>query len=150
MGGTRGRGCFLIILGNEMWDKKIQIERAMWPLILLASAGWEDKTTNQKAALSLGYILWRDGAQGGEDRGGRRHIFLAIRFWGKKINTAKFVLLEVWLPINNHTQQPTKLTRHDGGKLGEDAQPSGNVVGALFDHYGGAFRFELGGLIGGM
>ena len=43
-----------------MWDKKIKIERATGPRILMASAGWEeDTTTNQKATGSLGNIWGR-------------------------------------------------------------------------------------------
>jgi hypothetical protein len=49
----------LVLLGDEMWDEKINIERAMGPWILMASAGWENTTTNQKATGSLGNIWGR-------------------------------------------------------------------------------------------
>ena len=49
-GGTRGGGRFLVVLGNELRDKKIKINRSMGPQILMASAGWDKATTNQKAA----------------------------------------------------------------------------------------------------
>ncbi len=49
-----------LVLGDEMRDKKIKIERAMGPRISMASAGWEeDAATNQKATGSLGNIWGR-------------------------------------------------------------------------------------------
>ena len=43
-------------VANES-DEKIKIERAMGPRISMAFSGWEDTTTNRKAALTLGYII---------------------------------------------------------------------------------------------
>ena len=63
--------------------KKIKIERAMGPWISMAFSGWEDTTTNLKAALRW-IIIWRDGAQGDDDRGGRYRVISAIGIWGKK------------------------------------------------------------------
>ena len=40
-------------------------------------------------------------------------------------------------PINNRTQQPTKLIRSNGRGMGEDVRPSGNAGGAAFDRSGG-------------
>ena len=62
-GGTRGGGRFLVVLGNELRDKKIKIERSMGPQISMASAGWDKATTNQKAAASLGFITESRRAQ---------------------------------------------------------------------------------------
>ena len=45
-------------VANEA-TKKIKIERAMGPRISMASAGWEDATTNRKVALSLEYTWER-------------------------------------------------------------------------------------------
>jgi len=55
-GGTRGGGRFLVVLGDELREKKIKIERSMGPQISMASAGWDKATTNRKAAASLGFI----------------------------------------------------------------------------------------------
>ena len=43
--------------------KKMKIERAMGPRNSMAPAGWEDATTNQIVAVSLGYVMerWRAG-----------------------------------------------------------------------------------------
>ena len=62
-GGTRGGGRFLVVLGDELRDKKIKIERSMGPQISMASAGWDKATTNQKAAASLGFITESRRAQ---------------------------------------------------------------------------------------
>ena len=37
-GGTRGGGCLPIVLGGELRDKKMKIERAMGPRISMAPA----------------------------------------------------------------------------------------------------------------
>ena len=42
--------------------KKIKIERAMGPRISMAFSGWEDTTTNIKAALTLDYNMERQRA----------------------------------------------------------------------------------------
>ncbi len=55
-------------------------------------------------------IFVRGGAQGEDDWGERRHTFLAIRFRGKK----EYINIRCCLrrpPIDNCTQQPTKLSR---------------------------------------
>ena len=39
--------------------KKMKIERAMGPRNSMAPAGWEDATTNQIVAVSLGYVMER-------------------------------------------------------------------------------------------
>jgi hypothetical protein len=55
-GGTRGGG---LLPTNQVANgatKKIKKERAAGPRILMASAAWDDATTNQKSALSLRYI----------------------------------------------------------------------------------------------
>jgi hypothetical protein len=54
--------------------KKIKIERAMGPRILMAFSRWEDTTTYGKAALTLG-IIWRN-------RGGHYRGFSAIGIRG--------------------------------------------------------------------
>jgi hypothetical protein len=48
----------LWVLANGA-TKKIKIERAMGPRISMAFSGWEDTTTNRKAALTLGYNIER-------------------------------------------------------------------------------------------
>jgi hypothetical protein len=58
MGGTHGGGRLLIALGGE-WSNKKKRERARGPQISMAFSGWEDTTTNQKAALTLGYNIER-------------------------------------------------------------------------------------------
>ncbi len=42
--------------------KKVKKERAVGPRISMASATWDDSTTNQKSAVSLGYIQERQRA----------------------------------------------------------------------------------------
>ncbi len=82
MGGTRGGGCFLIILGNKMWDEKNTNREGDGASDFDGFCWMGTKQPTKKQPYRWG-ILWRDGAQGGDDRGGRRRIFLAIRFWGK-------------------------------------------------------------------
>ncbi len=53
-GGTREGGPLPMVSGDEMRGKKFKIERATGPRISMAPAGWEDTTTNRKAAVSLG------------------------------------------------------------------------------------------------
>ncbi len=59
MGKTRGGRWLLIAFFGEWSDKKIKIERVMGPRISMAFSGWEDTTTSQKAALTLGYNMER-------------------------------------------------------------------------------------------
>jgi len=58
-GGTRRGGRQHVVLGGEYSEKEIKIERAMGPRISMAPAGWDDATTNRKAALSLEYTWER-------------------------------------------------------------------------------------------
>jgi len=44
----------------------------------MASAGWEDATTNQKAAVSH-IMLGKTGAQGDDDGGGRCRIVSVVK-----------------------------------------------------------------------
>jgi hypothetical protein len=82
-------------------------------------------------------MLWRDGAQGDGDRGGCRHIFSSIGFQGKKIKITNFVVAlggrQSAIP---HDNQPN-LRVIDGGGILEEARPSGNAGGAVFDRSGG-------------
>jgi hypothetical protein len=57
----------------------------------MASTGWGDTTTNQKLAKAMGYS-WGDAAQDNHNGGGRCRIVSAIKFGGKKINKAKFIV----------------------------------------------------------
>ena len=63
----------------------------MRPPILMAMLNGETQQPTKSRPYRWG-IYGRDGAQGYDDRGGRRRIFSAIRFLGKKINTTKFVV----------------------------------------------------------
>ena len=49
--GTRGELHLLVGLGDKLSGGKNKIERGTRPRILMASAGWEDATSNQKAAV---------------------------------------------------------------------------------------------------
>ena len=57
--GTRGVLHLLVGLGDKLSGGKIKIERGTRPRISMASAGWEDATTNRKAAVSFVYCWGR-------------------------------------------------------------------------------------------
>ncbi len=82
-GGTRGGGPLPIVSGGELRDKKIKIERAMGPPILMASVERRDATTNRKSAVSLRYI--RERQRTGQRRLGMTwsHLF-SHRIMGQK------------------------------------------------------------------
>ena len=52
-------GRLLVILGSELRVGKIENRESNGALDLIASAGWEDATTNQKLAKTMEYILGR-------------------------------------------------------------------------------------------
>jgi hypothetical protein len=83
--------------------KKMKIERAMGPRILI------------KSQPHLWSIFGRGGAQGEGDLEGRRHSFSAFGLWGKKTNKTKFVMaLEGRQSTIPHDNQPNKCG-NDGG-----------------------------------
>ena len=58
-GGTCGEDVNLLFWDANLGLEKLKIERATGHLISMASAGWEDTTTNQKSAKTMEYILGR-------------------------------------------------------------------------------------------
>jgi hypothetical protein len=87
--------------------------RATTPSVSMASAGWDDPTTNQKVTILL-ECIWKRWQEGYDDRGGRCRVFLAIGFWGKnKYNKIRRGFRRP--QIDDCTQQPTK---NNAGAMG--------------------------------
>ena len=75
----------------------------------MASAGWGDATTNQKWAEMMGY-LWGKMAHRAMTIGEDAAASFVPTDFGAKIEITNFVV-GMWPPIDDCTQQPTKLTR---------------------------------------
>ena len=56
-GGMRREDVYSSLWVTNEATKKIKIEIEIGPRISMAFSGWEDTTTNRKAALTLGYII---------------------------------------------------------------------------------------------
>ncbi len=125
VGGGMGIGeamqtgvCSSLWVANEA-TKKIKIEMAIGPRIRWLFLDGRTQQPTEKQPYHW-YVIWRDGAQGNDDRGGRYRVFLAIGFHGKKINTTKFVVALGGRQSTTARNNQPNLHWIDGGVIGED------------------------------
>jgi hypothetical protein len=59
LGYNKGVGCYPIIWGVKLSNRKIKIERRTGPWVYMAATGGGDTTTNQKLASAMGYSWGR-------------------------------------------------------------------------------------------